>query len=296
MGKIAFSKGGIRRIILKNKFIFFMLIALILSVNISFALSETQLPPVELVSPKMDGSGGVVYSPNVNITLKLNTDVDALMTIVRIDEPRIAFSKSQNVEKIKRIADNAPTLKVKAQKNSTVFNDPVVSVDYTEVYAYSMGVSEIQNAYVAQAKKLKEAYENYNIEYAYALSSYDDEVLIGFVDNRLLLQNNLYALHTARQDYEEQALLFNYIQAEFESLFRVKIIDDISIKKEGALPFFNLTLKDVSVGKYEIVVKDRQTGEYLIDAQSFYIKSQEQVTQDLLNSLKDDMTNLWNTD
>ncbi len=269
---------------------------MMMSLNILFATEVEEQAKLTLISPVLDASGGVVYTPNVNITFKLNGDVDGLMHIVRIDEPRIAFSYSDDLEKIKGVARKAPTSRYSLTYENAPKQDSIVRVDYSSVYDSEMTISALQSVYLKQAKVLKRAYLDYKKEYDTALLNYDNETLQKIVNRRLLLHNGLQALNRERQEYEKQALLFNYIQAKYEHLFRVKVVSNVEVKQEGALPFFNYTLKDVTFGKYEVVVVDRLTNMKLINNQYFYIKSQEQVKEDLLNSLRYDMTNIWNTD
>jgi hypothetical protein len=269
-----------------------MLVALSTSV---FATESNNgnLPPVEIVSPKINANGDVMHTQDLFISLKIRKQIDATLTLVRLDQPRISRSTIEG-RMLTQIASNAPTRNaIDESKPLDKTLDPVIATTVKSVFKDEIARDVLQDHYVEAGAELKKAYDAYMIEYNLALKKVDEDILNTLIFQRKLLNNGFKDLHLKRQDYEKAAIIYLDLQKKYESMFRIKVVDHAKVDIEGVLPFFNLTVKDISTGRYELIIQDINTGRLIIDKVNITIKKADVAAQEMIQRVKMELNDIW---
>ncbi|MCK8060892.1 MULTISPECIES: hypothetical protein [unclassified Fusibacter] len=252
-----------------------------------------KLPPVEIVSPKINAYGDVMHTQDLFISLKVNEDVDAVLTLVRLDKPRISLVTAE-VKKLNQIALDAPTDTLKADPSSLdVPLDPIITAVSDRVFAEEMARDVLQEAYVSAGLELKSSYDAYLLAYNKARLTFEEDLLNTLVLQRKLLSRNLNDLHLKRQAYEKAAVVYLDLQDKYESMFRINIVDHTKVVIEGALPFFNMTVRDINTGRYELIIEDAKTGDLVVDKMNITIKKEDEAALEMINRVKEELTEIW---
>lgn len=256
----------------------------------AFVFADNATPAYEILSPKINTSGDVIKEQHLLISLRLNEKLDAVLTLTRIDEPKVVVASTEAARRLRLIASQAPTQQVAEGSGNT---DPVVVVSRKDLLLDDDSRESVQEAFYKAGVALQNAYDNYMDLYGQARRVIDAEKLQQLINQRRLIQSNLRNLHLARQAYERAAIIYQQISAKYESLFRVVIVDRASIEVQGALPIYNLTVRDIAAGKYELVVLDKETGKRIGNRVIFILKNPEKATEEIIDRVKENITDIW---
>ena len=71
-----------------------VLIAVLMLVG-GVLFAEDSSDPYEIISPKINQNGDVIKEQHLLISLRLNQDIDALLTLTRIDEPKVVVASNE---------------------------------------------------------------------------------------------------------------------------------------------------------------------------------------------------------
>lgn len=266
-----------------------VLIAVLMLVG-GVLFAEDSSDPYEIISPKINQNGDVIKEQHLLISLRLNQDIDALLTLTRIDEPKVVVASNEAARKLKFIASQAPTMNVSSGEGNT---DPVVQVTKKDLLVDDDSRENVQMAFYKAGVALENAYEEYMALYSQARKVIDADKLQQLVNQRKLIQSNLRNLHNARQAYERAAIIYQHISAKYEALFRVVIVDKVNIQLQGALPIYNLTVRDIQPGKYELLIQDKNTGKRIGDRVIFFVKNPDKATEEIIDRVKENITDIW---
>lgn len=272
----------------RHRIIYLGMIILMLISGILFA--DANNPPYEIISPIISQNGDVIKEQHLLISLRLNQDLDATLTLTRIDEPKVVVASNEAARKLKSIANQAPTQAVNAGDGGS---DPVVQVSKKDLLVDDDSRENVQMSFYKAGVNLESAYDEYMEQYSLARKAIDSDKLQQLVNQRKLLQSNLKNLHVARQAYERAAIIFHHISTKYEALFRVTIVDKASISFQGALPIYNLTVRDIQPGKYELLIHDKTTGKRIGDRVIFFLKSPDRATEEIIDRVKENITDIW---
>lgn len=272
----------------RHRIIYLGMIILILISGFVFADANNQ--PYEIISPIVSQNGDVIKEQHLLISLRLNQGLDATLTLTRIDEPKVVVASNEAARKLKGIASQAPTQAVNAADGGS---DPVVLVSKKDLLVDDDSRENVQMSFYKAGVNLESAYNEYMEQFSLARKAIDFDKLQQLVNQRKLLQSNLRNLHVARQAYERAAIIFQHISAKYESLFRVTIVDKASISFQGALPIYNLTVRDIQPGKYELLIHDKTTGKRIGDRVIFFLKSPDRATEEIIDRVKENITDIW---
>ena len=211
---------------------------------------SVNIPPYEILSPKINSKGDVIREQHLLLSLRVNQSIDAVMTLTRIDEPKVAVASLDSIRRLKAIASQAL---VNNNTESITGQDPMSVVHKHDLLGEDATRAEIQEALFKASFSLTEAHENYLSAYSQARRLHENEKLQNLVNQRRLLQANLRSLFQARQVYERASIIYMNASQRYENLFRVVIVDRVSIELQGALPIFNITVRDiVQIGRAHV--------------------------------------------
>lgn len=281
----------------KRLILMFVIMTLCLVTTVFAAESNNaQVSPYEIISPKINANGDVIKEQHLLISLRLNQAMDAVVTLTLLDEPKVVVASTEAAKKLRQIASQAPSHQTFAANEAGSANlDPIATVSRKDVLADESTRDVVQAAYSDAGVSLQEAHDAYQVAYAAARKKMDAERLDKLIYQRKLIQSNLKSLHYARQEYVKSAEIYTQIRNKYELLYRVKVVDKTPITLQGALPIFNLTVKDIQTGKYELVVEDQDTGKRIGERVVFVIKHQEKAAEEMIERVKDQMIDIWKT-
>jgi len=257
----------------------------------SFALDNTvTFPNYEILSPKINQKGDVIKEQHLLISLRITQPMDAELTLTRIDEPKVVVASKEATRRLKTIALQAPTTN---NNEISAGQDPIVSVSKKELLQDEDSKEAIQDAFSKSGVNLLEAYDDYVMAFTQARKTHELDRLQQLINQRRLLQSNLKNLHQARQAYEKASIIYQSISLKYEKMFYVTIVDKVNIEFQGALPIFNLTVRDIAVGKYELSVNDKVTGKRIGDRVVFFVKSSDRAAEEIIERVKEEVTDIW---
>lgn len=279
----------------KRHLLIYGLLILCLGVcSASFAqdITAKPLPQYEIIAPKINSNGDVIKEQHLLISLKINTPIDAVLSLTRLDEPKVVVASTEAATRLKALAAQAPIVTIVSSEAQGEI-DPIVAVTKKDLLTDEDSREAIQEGFYKASLNLQSAYEVYSKAYAIALKDLDAKRLNELVQQRRLVQSNLLDLHAARQQYEKAAIIYNYVSKRYESLFRVTILNRTPIELQGILPIYNITVRDINTGKYELVVHDKTSGNRIGDRVIFVIKNSEKATEEILERVKEGITDIW---
>jgi hypothetical protein len=254
------------------------------------------VPAYELISPKINSNGDVMKEQHLLITLRVNQKVDGVLSLIRIDEPRVLVASPDMVRRLRILALQAPTQQTySASEIGDSRLDPIVVITREDVLASETSREVMRDAYAKAGLELQSAHDLYQEAYAKARETISADRLNQMIFQRRLLENNLNGLHSARQNYEKTSLIYLQIRNRYESLFRVKVVDKAPITLQGALPIFNLTVRDILVGKYELIIEDAKTAQRIGDRVTFVVRDQKEAAVEIIERVREQLTDIWRT-
>ncbi len=224
---------------------------------------------VQLISPEIDQVGQVKYAPTINITLKLIDDVDAYLQLVRIDEPDMPFVSEEALAVINAMASRAPTAWVSYDVDDA--RDPEPQVDIANLVNADMSDEALSDLYVKQGDRVIAANHAYVQAYHALRETYSAKDLLKLIDERRLLENGLDQFYALRNDYEKQAIQFFILQDKYNNRFRYTVVSEVSVTRNGPLPYFNYAVSNVETAKYELILRDNETGNLLMPKRRFIV-------------------------
>lgn len=238
----------------------------------------------EVVSPKFVLDSNIKLEPEVLVSVRFLESLDANVSITRFIEPRSVVFSDESKKEIAEVLKNAPLYvgeDVKASKSSLY--DAVGEATIEDISEYK----DIYELYDKTGKDLLQANERYQLLYMQTLEQYKLEArdLNRFIRNRILKFKGYQDLYHARVEFEIAAQ--NYLKSKemYESYHKDVILDEEKMEIEGALPYYNYVLKEPKYGRYEVIIRDDESGEMLGPVFEFHIKADEKLKQDLLENV-----------
>jgi len=283
---------------MSKRLIVLLLILLCSMMTVVFATDTNNetVPAYELISPKINSNGDVMKEQHLLITLRVNQKVDGVLSLIRIDEPRVLVASPDMVRRLRILALQAPTQQTySASEIGDSRLDPIVVITREDVLASETSREVMRDAYAKAGLELQSAHDLYQEAYAKARETISADRLNQMIFQRRLLENNLNGLHSARQNYEKTSLIYLQIRNRYESLFRVKVVDKAPITLQGALPIFNLTVRDILVGKYELIIEDAKTAQRIGDRVTFVVRDQKEAAVEIIERVREQLTDIWRT-
>ncbi len=235
--------------------------------NFTYALDDA--PAVQLISPEINQAGQVKHASTINITLKLGDDVDAYMQLVRIDKPKMPFVSEDVLAAISAMASRAPTAWVSYDVAET--RDPEPKIDIANLVNAKMSEDELRELYVKQGDEVIAANKAYVQAYHALRKEYSAKELIKLITERRLLANGLDEFYVIRDNYEKQAIKFFVLQDKYNNRFRYTIVSEVSVKRDGPLPYFNYAVSNIETAKYELILRDSKTDHLLMPKRRFVV-------------------------
>lgn len=238
----------------------------------------------EVVSPKLVIDSNIKIEPEILVSIRLLQPLDANISITRFIEPRSVVFSDDSKREIAEIAKNAPTyVSEEARADQTGLYDPVVSSTIGELSEYN----DIYELYESSGAQLRRAHENYQLIYMDTLKKFKLEAkdLNWIIKNRLLKSKGYMDLYLARIAYETSAKDYLKCRDMYESYHKQVILSSVDMVVQGALPYYNYVLKDPKYGRYEIIIRDNESGEIIDEIFEFNIKAQENIEKDFVKSV-----------
>lgn len=229
---------------------------------------------IEVVSPRINNAGEVISDQHLLISLKINAPVTATLTLVRLDEPSLVLSP----DKAALVSDAAAKLAA-----STGLDKSVATNDLSKE-TVAKALLDAQSALSAATKKYDALYAS--VGKVIGVSELESVVLQG-----KLLQSGLTELYDARVSYEMALKQYKRLKAMNDAMYRVTVVNQEPIVLTGALPYFNLKVNDIVIGKYEMTIRSVESG--VISRRTFVIKKQEQAVKEIIKSVKDHLNVIW---
>ncbi len=251
---------------MKKKILLLVLTLLILS-GFSYALDDEAT--VQLISPEIDQSGQVKHASTINITLKLVEDIDAYLQLVRIDKPDMPFVSEEVLDAINTMASRAPTAWLSEDANGV--RDPAPQIDIADLAIAELSDEQLKALYVEQGDRVIAANHAYVQAYHTMRDTYSAKQLTKMIDERQLLANGLDQFYAVRNDYEKQAIQFFILQDKYNSRFRYTVVSEVSVTRNGPLPYFNYAVSDIETAKYELILRDSKTDHLLMPKRRFVV-------------------------
>lgn len=239
----------------------------------------------EVASPKLVIDSNIKLEPEVLVSIRFLERLDANISIMRFIEPRSIVFSDENKREISEVLKNAPLYvgeEVGVDKSS-IYDVVVESTIDDDVLEYK----DIYELYDKMGKELLQANEKYQLVYMETLKQYNLEAreLNALIRNRILKLRGYADLYRARIGYELAAR--NYLKCRdiYESYHREVVLEEENMIIQGALPYYNYVLKNPQYGRYEVIIKDNESGQVIDEVFEFNIKAKEKIQQDLLENL-----------
>lgn len=247
----------------------------------------------ELVSPTINSNSDVAHESELLISIKLLEKIEAYLDVVKLENPRSMAYSSVSNKKLERIYSLAPIdVEVNLTKKEIKHMDPLVEVDFSDIENLDK-YDELTLLYEKSSKSMVLAYDSYEnvLKKELANKNNKPEVIKNMIKKRQLLVNGFVELYESRKLYEAAARSYAYVKEKYEGYNSEIVLDSIPIVKNGVLPYFNTILKDASLGKYQIIVRDKD-GKILGEIIEFYIVDEKTLTQNLYNIVKKQVSDI----
>ncbi len=235
----------------------------------SFTYALNDEATVQLISPEIDQNGQVKHAATINITLKLVDDIDAYLQLVRIDRPDMPFANREVLNAINAMASRAPTAWLSVDDKEA--RDPAPQIDIANLAYNKMSDKDLRKLYVEQGESLIVANQAYVQAYHALREQYSAKQLTEMIDQRRLLANDLDQFYTLRNDYEKQAIQFFILQDKYNNRFRYTVVSEVSVVRNGPLPYFNYAVSNIENAKYELILRDSKTNHLLMPKRRFVV-------------------------
>lgn len=243
----------------------------------------------ELVSPNINVLGEVVLDNNLLISLKVLKKIDANLSINKVKSENLKFFLNSNRKNLNNIILQAPILNVREGKDV----DPIYEI---KLDLNSISENELDKLYMFLVTELIKASEIYETEYIKTLkqnTSISREILNSIIFDRVLLKNNMHNLYYARNKYELLTNLYYEVKSKYDNMYSEKVVDNLPIVIDGALPYFNINLNDVSVGKYELIITSA-VDNTVLEKINFYVTNDNKVITNFYNKIQKQIMDILN--
>lgn len=244
-------------------------------------------PYFELVSPAINSNDDVIQEKELLISVKFLENIDATMSLIKLNNPRSMASLSKTYFDLENILNNAPvSTDSNLSEEELKVVDPVAVVDFSEIENLEK-YDELTLLYEKSIRSLILSHDSFVnvLKNEISKGKHTEEELQELVSKRQLLVNGLVDLYESRKLYEVSARNYKYIKEKYENYGSKTILDSIPMVRNGVLPYFNTIVSLPAVGKYQLIINDSK-GDILGEVIEFYIKDEKTLTQDYYNVVK----------